>query len=226
MTQRFGAGQAWSADTTLRIDRPTWIAPRWQLLPGVDLRYRHQSLSDAEVAAQMEPLHPRIYTTYASAHPLALRPSLELRWQPLQDARLFVGADVVPNSNFRSLDQVNLRGGLIGVMSLLRRVVPEFALAYEGSLRLADADRNQTYLQNRVLAGLGLGVWAGKAARVVFGVSDTVYASTPFPLRNVFEAWLRVDLVLGRGLRDYGPLDMAFRPVREHRLWVDREVTP
>lgn len=226
MTQRFGGGQAWSADTTLRIDRPTWIAPRWQLLPGVDLRYRHQSLADAEVAAQMEPLHPRIYTTYASAHPLALRPSLELRWQPLQDARLFVGADVVPNSNFRSLDQVNLRGGLIGVMSLLRRVVPEFALAYEGSLRLADADRNQTYLQHRVLAGLGLGVWAGKAARVVFGVSDTVYASTPFPLRNVFEAWLRVDLVLGRGLRDYGPLDMAFRPVREHRLWVDREVTP
>lgn len=226
MTQRFAGAQAWSADANLRIDRPTWIAPRWQLLPGVDVRYRHQSLADAELLAQMQPVHPRIYTTYASAHPLALRPSLELRWQPLQDARLFVGADVVPNSNLRSLDQVNLRGGLIGVMSLLRRVVPEFALAYEGSVRLADADRNQTYLQSRVLAGLGLGVWAGKAARVVFGISDTVYASAPFPLRNVFEAWLRVDLVLGRGLRDYGPLDLAFRPVREHRLWVDREVTP
>ncbi len=226
LTQSFAGGQAWSADANLRIDRPTWVAPRWQLLPGIDLRYRHQSVSDAEVVAAMEPLHPRIYTTYASAHPLALRPSLELRWQPLQDARLFVGADVVPNSNFRSLDQVNLRGGLVGVMSVLRRVVPEFALAYEGSVRLADADRNKTYLQNRVLASLGLGVWAGKAARVVIGVSDTVYASAPFPLRNVFEAWLRIDLVLGRGLRDYGPLDLAFRPVREHRLWVDREVTP
>jgi len=226
LTQRFDGGQAWSADASLRIDRPTWIAPRWQLLPGVDLRYRHQSLSDAEVAAAMTPLHPRIYTRYGSAHPLALRPSLELRWQPLQDARLFVGADVVPNSNFRSLDQVNLRGGLLAVMSLLHRVVPEFALVYEGSVRLRDADRNQTYLQNRIIAGLGLGVWAGKAARVVLGVSDTVHASVPFPLRNVFEAWLRVDLVLGRGLRDYGPLDMAFRPVREHRLWVDREVSP
>ncbi len=226
MTQRFADGQAWSADANLRIDRPTWIAPRWQLLPGVDLRYRHQSLADAEVVAPMQPLHPRIYNIYASQHPLALRPSLELRWQPLQDARLFVGADVVPNSDLRSLDQVNLRGGLIGVMSLLRRVVPEFALAYEGSVRLADADRKETYLQNRMLAGLGLGFWAGKAARVVFGVTDTVYASAPFPLRNVFEAWLRVDLVFGRGLRDYGPLDLAFRPVREHRLWVDREVTP
>jgi hypothetical protein len=226
MTQRLAGGQAWSADAHLRVDRPTWIAPRWQLLPGVDLRYRHQSLADAEVAAQAQPLHPRIYTAYASAHPLALRPSLELRWQPLQDARLFVGADVVPNSDFRSLDQVNLRGGMVGVMSLLRRVAPEFGVAYEGSIRLRDGDRARTYLQNRVLASLGLGVWAGEAARVVLGVSDTLYASAPFPLRNVFEVWLRVDLALGRGLRDYGPLDLAFRPIREHRLWVDREVTP
>jgi hypothetical protein len=99
-------------------------------------------------------------------------------------------------------------------------------VAYEGSMRLRDGDRARTYLQNRVLASLGLGVWAGEAARVVLGVSDTLYASAPFPLRNVFEVWLRVDLVLGRGLRDYGPLDLAFRPIREHRLWVDREVTP
>jgi hypothetical protein len=226
LTQSFAGGQAWAADANLRIDRPTWIGPRWQLLPGVDLRYRHQSLAAADVAIETEQLHPRIYTSYANKHPLALRPSLELRWQPLQDARLFVGADVVPNSDFRSLDQVNLRGGLVSVMSVLHKVVPEFALAYEGSIRLRDADRVETYLQNRVLASLGLGVWAGKAARVVLGVSDTVYASAPFPLRNVFEVWLRVDLVFGRGLRDYGPLDMAFRPIREHRLWVDREVTP
>ena len=127
---------------------------------------------------------------------------------------------MVPNSDFRSLDQVNLRGGLVSVMSVLHKVVPEFALAYEGSIRLRDADRVEGYLQNRVLASLGLGVWAGKAARVVLGVSDTVYASAPFPLRNVFQAWLRVDLVFGRGLRDHGPLDLSFRPVREQRLWT------
>ena len=226
LTQRFAGREAWSADAALHVDRLTWVAPRWQVLPAIDLSYRHPSVAAAEAAAGTEPLHPRIYTDYARTHPFALRPSLELRYQPLQDARLFVAADVVPNSDFRGLDQVNLRGGLLGVVSLLHRVVPEFALAYEGSLRLADADRPSTYLQSRVTAGLGLGVWAGRAARVVLGVGDSVYASAPFPLRNVFELWLRVDLVLGRGLRDYGPLDMSFRPVREHRLWVDREAAP
>ena len=63
-------------------------------------------------------------------------------------------------------------------------------------------------------------------ARVVAGVSDTLYAAAPFPLRNVLELWLRVDLVLGRGLRDFGPLDMAFRSVREHRLWHPRGGPP
>ena len=58
---------------------------------------------------------------------------------------------------------------------------------------------------------------------MVFGVGDTLYVSAPYPLRNVFAGWLRLDLVLGRALRDYGPLDMAFKPIREHRLWVDRE---
>jgi len=226
LTQQYAGGQGWSADASLHVDRLTWVAPRWQIVPAIDLRYRHQSLAPADVAAAARPVHPRIYTDYAAAHPFALRPSFEVRFQPLQDVRLFAAADVVPNSDFRGLDQVNLRGGLLGVVALLRRVVPEFALAYEGSVRLADADRAETYLQSRVTGGLGLGVWAGQAARVVFGVGDTLYASGPFPLRNVFELWLRVDLVLGRGLRDYGPLDMAFKPVREHRLWVDREGAP
>ena len=223
LTQAFAGREAWALDAGLHVDRLSWVAPRWQVVPAIDVGYRHQSLDEAQVGATTESVNPRIFTPYREAHALALRPSFEVRYQPLQDARVFVAADVVPNSDFRGLDQVNLRGGLLGVVSVLRRVVPEFALAYEGSLRLADADRPTTYLQSRVTAGLGLGVWVSQAARVVVVVGDTLYASAPFPLRNVFEGWLRIDLVLGRSLRDYGPLDMAFRPVREHRLWVDRE---
>ena len=223
LTQAFAGQPAWAADAALHVDRLTWVAPRWQVLPAIDLSYRAQSIDPAQRAATSEPVNPRIYTAYRDAHPFALRPSFEVRYQPLQDARLFAAADVVTNSDLRGLDQVNLRGGVLGVVSVLRRVVPEFALAYEGSVRLRDADRATTYLQSRVTAGLGLGLWLGQAARLVLGVSDTLYVSAPYPLRNVFAGWLRLDLVLGRALRDYGPLDMAFKPIREHRLWVDRE---
>ena len=220
LAQDYADGPAWMAEGALYIDRLTWIAPRWQVVPSIDLRYRHQSLTSLDVAIAMDPVNPRIFTAYTANHPFVLRPGVELRYQPLQDLRMFVGADFVPNSDFRGLDQANFRGGLVGVMALLRRVVPEFTLAYEGSLRLADEDRRETFLQNRMHAGLGLGVWAGQAARIVFGVGDTLYVSGPFPIRNVVEAWLRLDLVFGRALRDYGPLDMAFKPVREHRLWT------
>ena len=165
-------------------------------------------------------MHPRIFTAYAAEHPFALRPGLEARWQPLQDARVFVATDLVPNSDFRGLDQWNVRGGLLGAVVVMRRVVPEFSLVYEASLRLRDADRSGTFVQSRLAAGVGLAIWAGQAARVVLGASDTLYAAAPFPLRNVFAAWLRVDVVLGRALRDYGPLDLSFRPAREHRLWT------
>ena len=216
----YSGGPAWMAEGALYVDRLTWIAPRWQVVPSIDLRYRHQSLAPAEVMTAMQPVNPRVFNQYTADHPFALRPGVELRYQPLQDLRLFIATDLVPNSDFRGLDQANFRGGLLAVMALLRRVVPEFALAYEGSLRLKDADRGETFLQNRMHAGVGLGVWAGQAARVVFGVGDTLYVSSPFPIRNVLEAWLRVDLVFGRALRDYGPLDMSFKPVREHRLWT------
>jgi hypothetical protein len=204
---------AWSLRGHLRVDRPTWVAPRWQLLPSIELTLRGQSLGPEALAAG-DPIHPRIYTAYAATHPVALRPGLEVRWQRWQDARVYAGTDVV------GLDQWNLRGGMIGVLAVLRRVVPEFAFEYEASIRWDDAYRARTYVQNRVRAGLGLGVWAGEAARVVFGVSDSLFASGLFPLRNALDVWLRVDLTLGRGLRDYGPLDLAFRPVREPRLWL------
>ena len=219
LTQRFADGQAWMAEGSLYVDRLTWVAPRWQLVPSIDLRYRHVSLGREEAAAGA-PVHPRIFTAYAAEHPLALRPGLEARWQPLQDARVFVATDVVPNSDFRGLDQWNLRGGLLGAVVVMRRVIPEFSLVYEASLRLRDADRSGTFVQSRLAAGVGLAIWAGQAARVVLGASDTLYAAAPFPLRNVFAAWLRVDVVLGRALRDYGPLDLSFRPAREHRLWT------
>jgi hypothetical protein len=219
LTQAFAGRQAWMAEGALYVDRLTWVAPRWQLVPSLDLRYRHVSATPDEAAAGA-PLHPRIFTPYAAQHPFALRPGLEARWQPLQDARVFVATDLVPNSDFRGLDQWNLRGGVLGAVVVMRRVVPEFSLVYEASLRLRDHDRSSTFVQSRLAAGVGLAIWAGQAARVVLGASDTLYAAAPFPLRNVFTAWLRVDLLLGQALRDYGPLDLSFRPAREHRLWT------
>ncbi|MBK7826146.1 hypothetical protein [Nannocystis sp.] len=218
LTQAFADRQAWTAGAELYVDRLTWVAPRWQVLPSLGLSYRHVSLTPAQAA--VAPVHPQIFTPYAAAHPFALRPGFEARWQPLQDARVFVATDLVPNSDFRGLDQWNLRGGLLGAVALVRRVVPEFALTYEASLRLRDADRRSSFVQSRLAAAIGLAIWTGQAARVVLGASDTLYAAAPFPLRNVFQAWLRVDLVFGRALRDYGPLDLSFRPVREHRLWT------
>ena len=221
-----GLGEAaWSVRGALRIDRPTWIGRRLQLLPSAELALRGQSLGPAALVAS-DPIHPRIYTKYAATHPIALRPGLELRWQRWQDARVYAATDVVINSDFKGLDQWNLRGGMVGVMAVLQRVVPEFAAEYEASVRMRDQFRGLTYVQHRVRAGVGFGVWVRRSARVVFGVSDSLFASTALGVRNVLDVWLRIDLVLGRGLRDFGPLDMAFRPVREPRLWLGGEGAP
>ncbi|HEY8377788.1 MAG TPA: hypothetical protein VIK91_14935, partial [Nannocystis sp.] len=208
----------WSLRVEGRLDRPTWLAPRLQLLPGLDLAYRHQSLAPGHGFPRGE-LHPRVYQWYVEDHPLVFRPTLDLRVVAWQDARLVVGADLMPNSDFRSLDQASAHIGMAGALALHRRIVPEFALDYEASLRLRDDDRSKTYLRSRILAGLGLSIWARDAVRIAFGVRNNLYLSAPYPARNALDLWLRIDLPLGRGLRDFGPLEMPFRAAREHRLW-------
>lgn len=208
----------WSARGEFRMDRPTWVAPRVQLLPGIEASYRHQSLDEPTPIPVVE-LHPRVWQGYLENHPFALRPSFDVRFVPWQDARIVVGADFVPNSDFRSIDQVNMHAGINGAPVLYSKVVPEFVLDYEASIRLKDADRAETYLRSRILAGLGVAFWAGDVARIALGVRNSLYLSAPFPARNGLDLWLRVDLPLGRGLRDYGPFAMPFRAAREHRLW-------
>ena len=114
---------------------------------------------------------------------------------------------------------------MAGALALYSRVVPEFVFDYEASLRLKDDSRSRTYLRSRILAGLGLGIWASDRVRFAFGVRNNLYLSAPYPARNGLDLWLRIDLPLGRGLRDYGPLEMPFRAARERRLWR-QEPTP
>ncbi|MDC0675662.1 hypothetical protein [Nannocystis radixulma] len=216
--------QPWSMRGEGRIDRPTWLAPRLQLLPGLDLAYRYQSLDHGHGFARGE-LHPRVYQWYVEDHPFVFRPTLDLRIVAWQDARVVVGTDLMPNSDFRSLDQVSMHVGIAGALALYGRVVPEFALDYEASIRLKDPDREKTYLRNRILAGVGLGIWVTDGVRLAFGVRNNLYLSSLYPARNGLDLWLRLDLPLGRGLRDFGPLEMPFRAAREHRLWR-QEPTP
>ncbi|MCY0987255.1 hypothetical protein OV203_08985 [Nannocystis sp. ILAH1] len=216
--------QPWSLRGEGRIDRPTWLAPRLQLLPGLDLAYRYQSLDSMNAFPRGE-LHPRVYQWYVEDHPLVFRPTLDLRVVAWQDARVVVGADMMPNSDFRSVDQVSMHAGIAGALALYGRVVPEFALDYEASIRLKDPDRDKTYLRSRILAGLGVGIWLTDGVRMAFGVRNNLYLSTLYPARNGLDLWLRLDLPLGRGLRDFGPLEMPFRAAREHRMWR-QEPTP
>jgi len=216
--------QPWSLRGEGRIDRPTWLAPRLQLLPGLDLAYRYQSLDTSNAFPRGE-LHPRVYQWYVEDHPFVFRPTLDLRVVAWQDARVVVGADMMPNSDFRSVDQVSMHVGTAGALALYGRVVPEFALDYEASLRLKDEDRDKTYLRHRILAGLGVGIWVTSGVRLAFGVRNNLYLSAPYPARNGLDLWLRLDLPLGRGLRDFGPLEMPFRAAREHRMWR-QEPTP
>ncbi|MDC0720823.1 hypothetical protein [Nannocystis bainbridge] len=224
LVQTEHALQPWSLRAEGRLDRPTWLAPRLQLLPGLDLAYRYQSLAEGHGFARGE-LHPRVYQWYVEDHPLVFRPTLDLRVVAWQDARVVVGADMMPNSDFRSVDQVSMHAGIAGALALYGRVVPEFALDYEASLRLADPDRQKTYLRSRILAGLGVGIWLTDGVRLAFGVRNNLYLSSLYPARNGLDLWLRLDLPLGRGLRDFGPLEMPFRAAREHRLWR-QEPTP
>jgi hypothetical protein len=204
------------------IDRPTWVGRRVQLVPRVRLAYRWQSLSPARLAAAasggLEP-HPRVYLDYIEHHPFVIQPELGLRTYPLRDLALWTRASMIPNSDVRSVDHVNLDVGLDGVGRQPSPWVPTWGLSYRASLRFADAERDAFFVRHRVDADLGVTVWADDLVRCGLVVRNQVYVSSAAPVRDVIEIWLRIDAALGRRLRDYLPGEQWFGELLAPRGW-------
>lgn len=215
LVQAYDGSSAYSLRGTAFIDRPTQLTPRLELRPGVYFDARTQSLDPGTITDE-EP-QPRVYLRFVDDHPLVLRPELALRYLPLQDLVLALTARAPLNSDFASLDRFDADADLWAVASNMRKVLPEFSLGYQASIRLADANRSQTYVRHRVSAALGLGMWAKQAARVSFGLQNALFFADPFGLRNVASFYLRLDFAFGRGLRDYGPRELLFRQLKEQR---------
>jgi hypothetical protein len=224
LAQRSG----WGARLSGRVDRPFRLTGRTRLIPGLYAALRHQSIEGEETALvnglrvkDARLLHPGVYTQYVNDHPIALRPDLRLRWNPFQDQLATLSANLVPNSDFGSLDQVNLGAGWQGLIDLRTRFLPEYKLDYQASYRLDDAHRSSAFWRHRIRVGLEWAAYGNDIGRLIFGVADSIYASGPFGARNIFSALVRYDLLLGRGLRDFSPQAMTFRTFHERRLWED-----
>lgn len=207
------------------IDRPTWLGPFLQLRPGLKGALRWQSLNrgGANIGGpgfDFEP-HPRVFLPYVRDHPIVVEPELELRAFPLQDLALYTEGSVVFNSDFASLDRVDIDLGALGIVRQPSPWVPTWGVAYQASLRLADAHRSSFFVRHTLGARLGVGVWARDSMRVTFGVGDRLYLIGSQRPRNVFELWLRFDGVFGRRLRDYGPQELWFSEPWAPRAWGD-----
>lgn len=215
LAQPYEGAAAYSVRGSAFLDRPTQLAPRLELRPALYFDARTQSLDPGTVTDEQP--QPRVYLRFVDDHPFVLRPELSLRYAPLQDLLLAVTAQTPLNSDFGSLDRFDAQADLWAVASNLRRVLPEFSVGYQASVRLADEHRSQTYLRHRFTASLGMGVWAKQAARISLGLRNALFFAEPFGLRNVASFYLRLDFAFGRGLRDYGPREMLFRPLKEQR---------
>jgi hypothetical protein len=211
------------------VDRPIPLGRHLQLRPGLTFGTRWQSLDAAGAAAggQLE-LHPRVFNLYIENHPLLLQPELELRWFVFQDMAVWAGADLLPNSDLRGLDHIDVEIGLDGIGRQPGPWVPLWGASYQASRRFADEHRSREELRHRLSLELGVGVWMRDIVRVAVGAGYQLYM-TPVLLpetiwmRNVFELWIRLDGTWGRRMRDYGPAEIWFREPWAPRSFGDDE---
>jgi hypothetical protein len=173
-------------------------------------------------------LHPRVFNLYIENHPLLLQPELELRWFVFQDMAVWAEADLLPNSDLRGLDHIDLELGLDGIGRQPGPFVPLWGASYQASRRFQDQHRSHEELRHRLSVELGAGVWIRDVMRVAFGAGYQLYM-TPVLLpetiwmRNVFELWIRLDGTWGRRMRDYGPAEIWFREPWAPRSFGDDE---
>jgi hypothetical protein len=206
------------------VDRPTWLSRRLQLLPRLTAGVRWQSLDPERVDAATTLLmpHPRVYQQYIHDHPLLLRPELALRAYPFRDLALWARTSLLPNSDLRSLDHINLELGFDGIGRQPHQWVPLWGASYQASLRF-DSLGEPFYVRHGVKAELGLAVWILDAVRMAAGVRNEVYGSRASPLRDVIELWVRIDAAFGRRMRDHGPGDTWFAEPWAPQAWADDE---
>jgi hypothetical protein len=211
------------------VDRPIQVGRKVQLRPGLTLGTRWQSLDAAGAAAgQPLELHPRVFNLYIENHPLLLQPELELRAFVFQDMAVWAGADLLPNSDLRGLDHIDVEIGLDGIGRQPGPWVPLWGASYQASRRFQDAHRSQDELRHRLSVELGVGVWVRDVLRVALGAGYQLYM-TPVLLpeatwtRSVFDLWIRLDGAWGRRLRDYGPSEIWFREPWAPRAFGDDE---
>jgi hypothetical protein len=217
MAERFAGDAAWSARATGLVDRPIALAPLWRLIPRFVVAYRYQSLTEAEVDAVDEGVHPEVYTEYVEQHPWALSPEMIVRWRPFQNARVSASAGVTTNGDFQDLDHADLSVQWAAVLPSSVHIVPEYDIGYQSSFRFADEHRGAFFVRHRLSAGLGASFWVSDLGRLMIGGREVVYMSRPWPTRNAFEVWFGFEFGLGRGVTDYSPLEQRFRAFYEGR---------
>lgn len=218
-SERYAGAPAWSLHASLAIDRPIGLAPTVALVPFVKAAYVHQSLDDPDFAPDVEASHPQVYSPYLEDHPLALTPGARVRWFPLQDLQLAGAVSLTPNSSMASLDHVDADLDLEGIASLRVPLLLRYGGAYSASLRLADDDRDQTFLRHGPRLHAGLTYVILRIGRLNLDVHDTLYLARPFPVRNGVDVVASFELTLGRGIRDTAPMERLFRPQYRTEWW-------
>jgi hypothetical protein len=153
---------------------------------------------------------------------LLLRPELALRYYPFSDFAVWTRAALQPDSDVRSLDHINLELGFDGIGRQPQPWLPLWGASYQASLRY-DSLGVPFYVRHGIAAELGLGVWIFDAVRIAAGVRNEVYLASASPLRDIVELWIRIDVTLGRRMRDYGPGDLRFSEPWAPRAWGDHE---
>jgi hypothetical protein len=211
------------------VDRPITLGRHFQLRPGLTAGTRWQSLDPAGAAAggQLQ-AHPRLYNTFIEHHPLLLQPELELRWFVFQDMAVWLASDLLPNSDLRGIDHIEVELGLDGIGRQPGPWVPVWGASYQASRRFMDEHRSQDELRHRLALELGLGVWVRDVVRIAFGAGYQIYMTPvllpdPTWMRNVFDLWIRFDGAWGRRMRDYGPAELWFREPWAPRSFGDDE---
>lgn len=201
-------------DVAGRLRAGAW----WQIepIPGVNLVPTFGvDLSGAPVAEvtryeDLARLDPDVYVRYDAAYPVTLFGTFLASYRPTMDAivRMRGGVRTLGVEGMRDLfvyPSIDVSPG--------RGITPALTLGYTFGYHFASVSISEPYVSHRVDLTAYFWRWVQASHRVSASATAMVQAGTPFgddpDLSLVFG--LSYDFTAGRGMSDFGPLEVQFR---------------
>jgi|GEM_PF-5073463 len=211
--QDVSTGAAGGNMLELTVKRPFEILPHWDVTPLLSGYYKWQGINDWR-EDQIQPYTDAdVYSPYNRDHPYTVSLGAGTFYTPFVNNSFFARILAQSNSDFISIDNVQVRAGDLFAFERFQGV-----LFYDIKPRFADDDREDFSLRHQLHVGAQYSWWPHPFVRLAPVASYDFY---PHAMQHAFFGGLLLELSPERGLRDSPPGDEAFPwEIDPERYWV------